>query len=157
MISFSTSWCKKKKTVSSCSLSLGLQSANLLTSHLAGLKGKLFLPEGDQRECRQEEETTQPAYPSVGAWEQLHCFLIRNRGGLGGKTGSGTSSSAPGQAGATTGSPKIDFWSYSCTYYRTRNSGVAPTRQRRGRRQWRQPLNFEFPYKRRHRPPQSIP
>ena len=52
---------------------------------------------------------------------------------LGEKTGSGPEPLAPGrsQAGATTGNPK-----------QRRNSGVAPTRQRSGRPQWRQAITI---------------
>ena len=38
--------------------------------------------------------------------------------------------------------PKIDFW--SCSSQQRRNSGNAPTRHRRGRRQWRQPLTTQL-------------
>ena len=76
------------------------------------------------------------ADPSVGVWGQIHSFFFAG-GGSGGEDRLGLltvgARSEPGwsQAGATTGNPK-----------QRRNSRVAPTRQRRGRRQWRQPLNF---------------
>ena len=84
---------------------------------------------------------------SGGVWEQLHCFFFAGGGlwGGGGEDGLGPftvfARREPGQsqagarpepgrsqAGATTGNPK-----------HRRNSRVAPTLQRKGRWQWRQP------------------
>ena len=63
-------------------------------------------------------ETT--CLPTVGVWEQLQCYFAWEV----------QSEDGPGRslAGATTGNPK-----------QRRNNGIAPTRQRNGRRQWRPP------------------
>ena len=75
--------------------------------------------------------TKTPAYPSVVVWEQLHCFFFARRVWGGRRARALNHRCQPGsQAGATTGNPK-----------QRGNVEVAPTHQRRGRRQWRHPLN----------------
>ena len=81
-----------------------------------------------------------PPTPPLACWEQLHCFFSA-REVWGGEKGKKTGSGPPSTVGARPEPGRSDDGKPQAK----KNSGVAPIRQRRGPRQWRQPLSIEKP------------